>query len=52
MDMRHLTHPFERVMLGVGSILKYANYNSVVWGAGYINTNHKTTPRKIKAVCG
>ena len=52
MDMRHLTHPFERVMLGVGSILKYANYNSVVWGAGFMNNHDTTKARNIIAVRG
>lgn len=53
-DLTDLAHPFERIMLGVGSILKYANYNAVVWGSGFMNSNEstKTALKNIYAVRG
>lgn len=53
-DLSDLTHPFERVVLGIGSILKYANYNAVIWGSGFMNSNEilRTEKGKILAVRG
>ena len=53
-DLTDLTHPFERIMLGVGSILKYANYNAVVWGSGFMNSNEsaRVAKKNIYAVRG
>jgi len=31
--------------LGVGSILKYANYNSIVWGSGFMNEGEVTNAK-------
>lgn len=54
LDLPDLTHPFERVALGVGSILHYANYNSIVWGSGFMNDHESTNTKKknIRAVRG
>lgn len=54
MDLPHLPHPFERIALCVGSILGHATYDSVVWGAGFMNAYETTNARRrnIKAVRG
>lgn len=46
-DLPDLTHPFERVVLCVGSILKYANHESVVWGSGFMNNSELTKAQNI-----
>lgn len=40
-EMQELTFPYERVMLGVGSIAHFGNNNADVWGSGYMNHFNK-----------
>lgn len=53
-DLQELTHPFEKTLLSVGSILKYANPGAVVWGSGFMSDkdylNYSTI--KVSAVRG
>lgn len=54
LDWQDFTHPFEKVVVGVGSILHYANYNSIIWGSGFMNDHESTQAKRdnIKAVRG
>lgn len=52
-DLDDLTFPYEKVILSVGSILKFANYNSYICGAGFMNESETITVKpKAYAVRG
>lgn len=53
-DLPSLTHPFEKTLLTVGSILKYANPGAIVWGSGFMSEKDKLSTKclYVKAVRG
>lgn len=54
LDWNDFLHPYERVLLSVGSILRYVNNSSIVWGSGFMNESDTLIGRspKIYAVRG
>lgn len=44
--------PWQRPLLCIGSILRYASADSIVWGSGFMNANETTLATDIRAVRG
>lgn len=44
--------PWQKVLLSVGSILKFSNKNCVVWGSGFMNYGERCIGGRILAVRG
>ncbi len=47
-DLKSLTHPFEKTLLTVGSILKYANPGAIIWGSGFMSEKDELSSRYVK----
>ena len=50
--LRELHYPFEKVILGVGSILSFSSPGCIVWGSGFMNYNEKFRGGRILLVRG
>lgn len=48
----HINYPFDKNILGIGSIISLGNKNSIVWGSGFMNENEIFRGGQIFAVRG
>lgn len=49
---KQIYFPGQKTVVGMGSIISWANEDSVVWGSGFMNTNETFQGKEIKAVRG
>lgn len=50
--LKSIQYPFERTLVAIGSMIRYGNPNSVIWGAGFMNQDEPFYGGKVYAVRG
>lgn len=51
-DIKNIMYPWQRCVFGIGSILDFANKQTIVWGSGYREYNSIYQKCEVKAVRG